>query len=117
LGTGESGDGAGVYVDAVFAQPVDLLDVVVTPGAGAAQDAFTQESRPQTLSVTLYRADGGSTSQRIDLNDSPGAETFAVRGDDVVRIRFTVVSAYLAQTAGTGAETAIAELEFFCRSA
>jgi hypothetical protein len=114
-GTGEVGDGAGAYVDAVFGQPVNLLDIVITPGAGVAQDAFTAQSRPETMDVTLIRADGTSTVKRITLADTPGAETFTMRGDDVVRVRFTIVSAYLAGS--PGAEVAIAEIEFFIRNA
>jgi hypothetical protein len=113
-GTGESGDGAGTYVNATFAQPISLLDIVITPGAGVAQDAFTSQSRPQTIDVTLTQADGTTTGTTLTLTDSPGPETFAVHGDDVTSIRFTLESAYLASP-GQDAEVAIAEIEFFAK--
>jgi hypothetical protein len=114
-GTGEQGDGAGVHVDATFAQPINLLDIVITPGAGVAQDAFTAQSRPQTIQVTLTRADGTSTSTMLTLPDSPGPETFAIHGNDTTKVRFTIESAYRA-SAGPGTEVAIAEIEFFAKS-
>lgn len=114
-GTGEAGDGAGVYVDAAFNQPVNLLDLIITGGAGVAQDAFTAQSRPESVKVTLLSAGGGSTSTTITLADSPGPQTFGIQGNGIVRIRFTLESAYLAQPA-PGTEVAIAELEFFASS-
>jgi hypothetical protein len=114
-GTGETGDGSGVNVDATFAQPIDLLDLIITPGAGVAQDAFTAESAPQTIKVTLETADGGSTSTTLSLPDSPGPETFAVHGSDVTNIRFTLESAYQAST-GPGVQVAIAEIAFYEKS-
>src|SRR5262249_3889869 len=105
-----------VHVDATFAQPIDLLDLVITPGAGVAQDVFTQQGRPESLEVTLTRADGTATTKTINLNDSPGAETFAVRGNDVVSIRLTIKSAFQAQGSNTGTEPAIAEIKFFAKS-
>ena len=114
-GTGETGDGSGVHVDAAFAQPIGLLDVVITPGAGISQDTFTAQSRPQTILVTLTNADGATTSSTLTLPDSPGPKTFAIHGSDVTSIRFTIESAYLAST-GQGTEVAIAEIEFFAKS-
>jgi hypothetical protein len=114
-GTGETGDGSGVHVDATFAQPIDLLDLVITPGAGTSQQAFTAQSRPQTIDVTLTSADGSSTSTVLTLSDSPGAVPFAVHGNDITAIRFTIESAYLT-SAGSNSEVAIAEIEFFVRS-
>ena len=114
-GTGETGDGAGVQVDAAFAQPVNLLDVVITPGAGVSQDTFTAQSRPQTLEVTLTSAGGTSTSTTFTLPDSPGPETLRVRGNDITGVTFTIESAYLS-SASTQTEVAIAEIEFFAKS-
>jgi hypothetical protein len=114
-GTGEAGDGAGVSVDAAFAQPINLLDIVITPGAGVRPDVFTAESRPQVIEVTLVRADGSSTETTITLADSPGPETFAIQGADVAGVRLTLQSAYLAQPS-SATEVAIAEVEFFASS-
>jgi hypothetical protein len=114
-GTGETGDGAGVQVNATFPGPTDLLDIVITPGAGVSQDTFISESRPQTIGVTLTSADGSSTSTTLTLPDSPGPDTFAIHGSDITTIRFTIESAYPA-SAGSNTEVAIAEIEFFASS-
>jgi hypothetical protein len=114
-GTGEPGDGAGVYADATFDQPINLLDIIITPGAGVEQDAFTAESRPESIKVTLLSANGSTTNTTITLADSPGPETFAIQGSGVVSVRLTLESAYLAEPS-SGAEVAIAEVEFFASS-
>jgi hypothetical protein len=114
-GTGRTGDGAGVYVDATFNQPINLLDTVITPGAGVAEDAFTAESRPQTIKVTLTMADGTTTNSTITLPDSPGPDTFSIHGNNVTSIRFTLESAWLASP-GPDIQVAIAEIEFFDKS-
>lgn len=111
-GTGVVGDGAGVSVSAAFEQPVNLLDVIIIPGAGVEQDAFTAESRPESVKVTLLRANGSKTSTTITLADSPGPETFAIQGSDVESVRLTLQAAYLAQSSSP-TEVAIAEVEFF----
>jgi hypothetical protein len=114
-GTGEAGDGAGVSVDARFDQPINLLDMIITPGAGVEQDAFTALSRPESVKVTLLSANGSTTSTTITLADSPGPETFAIQGSGVVSVRLTLQSAYLAEPS-SGTEVAMAELEFFASS-
>lgn len=114
-GAGESGTGSGVHVDASFNQPIDLLDIVITPGTGTTQDSFTAQSRPQTILVTLTNADGTATSTTVTIPDSPGAKTLAIHGGDVTGIRFTIESSYL-EAGGTRTEVAIAEIEFFAKS-
>src|SRR5262249_14404667 len=114
-GTGETGDSAGVHADVTFAQPINLLDIVITPGAGTAQDAFTAQSRPPTIEVPLTSADDTSTSATLTLADSPGAQTFGVHANDIAKIRFTIQSAYLGPSSPR-TEVAIAEIEFFARS-
>jgi hypothetical protein len=114
-GTGEAGDGAGVHIRATFDQPVNLLDIIVTPGAGVEPDAFTRQSCPESIEVTLRSANGSSTNTTITLADSPGPETFPIQGSGVVAVRLTLGSAYLAQPSA-GTEVAIAELEFFASS-
>jgi hypothetical protein len=114
-GTGEAGDGAGTYVDATFDQQINLLDIIITPGAGVEQDAFTAQSRPESVKVTLLRASGTGTTTTITLADSPGPETFAIQGSDVVSVRLTIESAYLAASSSSS-EVAIAEVEFFASS-
>jgi hypothetical protein len=114
-GTGEAGGGAGAYVDATFDQQINLLDLIVTPGAGVEADAFNAESRPESIKVTLLHANGSDTSTTITLADSPGPETFAIQGSDVVSVSLTIESAYLAESQ-SATEVAIAEVEFFASS-
>jgi hypothetical protein len=112
--TGLSGAGAGVSATATFDQPINLLDVIITPGAGVQPDVFTSEGRPQQLQVSLSDASGKTSTQLITLTDSPGAQTFAIHGQDVASVKFTIVSAFRASTPDW--ETAIAEIEFFEKS-
>jgi hypothetical protein len=114
-GPGAQGAGTGAYMNAEFDQPIALLDVIVNPGAGVEEDTFTSEWRPQSLDVTLTRADGSSTQTTITLNDNPGPQTFAVHGQDLTQIRLTVKSAYTADVSGFS-ELAVSDIEFFVRS-
>lgn len=114
-GSGLTGDAAGVHLDATFDQPVDLLDVVITSGAGTQPDVFAGESRPQAIDLTLYRADGTTSTSHVTLADTPGPQVFAVRGDDVTHVRFTIESSYNA-AASPSTEVAIAEIEFDVRN-
>ena len=113
-GDGVTGNGAGMHIDAAFAQPQNLLDIVITPGAGVAQDAFTAESSPQTIDLTMTAADGTTTSQTLSLVDSPGPQTIAVHGSDITSVRLTIESAYTGSSPNP--EVAIAEIEFFTKS-
>lgn len=113
-GTGVTGPGTGTYVTATFNQPIDLLDIVITPGAGVQQNAFISQGRPEQVKVTLNSAGGASTSSTITLSDSPGAQTFSIHGRDVNSVRFTIESSYTPP--GTDKECAISELEFFSKS-
>jgi hypothetical protein len=116
-GSDVTGENTGVSVSAAFDQPIDLMDVIVTPGATTQEDTFTSESRPETMGVTLYKADGTSTQSTISFNDSVGAETFKLRGNDIVKIQFTVKSVFQGNSAANTTELAITQLEFFARNA
>jgi hypothetical protein len=111
---GVAGEGVGTHVDATFAQPTNLLDVVITPGAGITQNAFTSELSPQTIDVTTTSANGGTSSSTLSLPDSPGARTFPVRGNDITKVSFTIESSY--QGTASKPEVAITEIEFFEKS-
>jgi hypothetical protein len=50
-GSDVTGENTGVSVSAAFDQPIDLMDVIVTPGATTQEDTFTSESRPETASA------------------------------------------------------------------
>ena len=117
-GSDKQGDNTGVSIDAGFNQPIDLLDVIITPGATIEEDTFTTQSRPESLGVTLYKADGTSTQTTITFNDSVGPETFALRANDISKIQFTVKSIYQGNGAAADAtELAVTQIEFFARNA
>jgi len=113
-GTGITGNGAGVSITATFQQPINLLDVIITSGAGVDENTFSSESRPHQIKVTLIPTDGHSSSTVISLADSTGPQTFAIHGDDILHVRFTIENDYEAPSAN--AEVAVAELEFFARN-
>lgn len=115
-GAGVTGPGTGTSLTATFNQPIDLLDVIITPGAGVQENAFVQQNRPEQVQVTLTDSGNTSTTSVISLADSPGPATFAIHGTDITSIRFTIESSYLAGPAGANAECAISEIEFFSKS-
>ncbi|MCP2309158.1 NADase-type glycan-binding domain-containing protein [Kitasatospora paracochleata] len=106
------GDGRGEYLEAEFAGPFRLLDVVVHPGASANAEQFLAAARPQALLLTMTAPDGRVTTRTLTLADTPGPQRFHVAVGAVLRIRLTVDAAY-----GTGQDrrVAVAEVEFFKR--
>ncbi|MFE4513867.1 zinc ribbon domain-containing protein [Kitasatospora sp. NPDC056783] len=113
-GDGLAGNGAGQYVDAEFGRPVHLLDLMITPGTGTARDSYYQQARPLVLDAVLFHSDGTTTMRRLTLDDTPGPQAFALRGAGVTKVRLILRSAY---GASDTTQVAIAELEFFGRSA
>ncbi|OIV36364.1 hypothetical protein BIV57_16700 [Mangrovactinospora gilvigrisea] len=113
-GDGVDGSGAGQYVTASFALPVHLLYLMITPGAGTDQNAFNAQARPLAVDITVLHADNTTTVVHATLNDAATPQAIPVRGRDVEKLRVTLRQAY-----GVGAkkEVAIAELEFFGKSA
>lgn len=107
-----TGDGANSWVEASFAQPVRLLDVVVTPGISLKKDEFLTTGRPHELVVVATSESGEERTFTLNLGDAAGPQTFGVDARKVVRARITVRSTYgPADTAGV----AVAEVEFFGR--
>jgi hypothetical protein len=115
-GSDKVGESAGVTLTAKFAQPIDLLDLIITPGAGTDPTVFYAESRPQIIDVTLTKTDGTTAQSTLTFNDAVGPETFKVRGNHVSSIVFTIRSAYLGSGPAKSTYLAIAEIEFFARS-
>ncbi|MEV0580891.1 hypothetical protein OG521_02635 [Streptomyces sp. NBC_01463] len=107
---GETGDGAGEYLECTFAQPVRLLKMVVFSGTSARKDEFLTQARPARLTVVLTSKDGKKTTRTIRLTDQAGQQTFDLRGSETVSARLTVDSAY---GTGKGRRVAVAEVEFF----
>jgi len=116
-GSNRLGNSQGVNIEATFDQPINLLDLIITPGAGTNPDTFNEESRPETMKVTLVKSDGSTTKTTITFNDTPGPATFKVRGNDVAHIIFTIESAYQGNGPESSTYVAITQIEFYDRSA
>ncbi|MCL9795488.1 hypothetical protein, partial [Frankia sp. AgKG'84/4] len=96
-----------------FDRPVDLLDLVITPGAGVGSDEFASTGRPERIDLTLRDTSGDTHHTTIRCADAAGPQTFTVRGRHVSFLMLTVVSAYHPQP--SDGQVAIAELELFAR--
>jgi hypothetical protein len=110
----EAGDGRGEYVEAVFADPVRLAYVLITPGVSSSdEEAFLRQGRPADLRVVVVREDGAREITAVELEDQRGPVQVAIRESDVSRIRFEIRRAF----PGTDADsrTAIGEIEFWIR--
>lgn len=102
----------GEYLEAAFAEPVRLLDLVVHPGSSPVAEKFLTQARPSTVLITVTSKDGRTTVRTVRLADVPGGQRFHVAVSDAVRVRLTVQGAY---GAGEGRYLALAEVEFFRR--
>ncbi len=107
-----AGAAVGAWVEVDFAQPIRLLDVVVTAGVSTDQARFLARCRPQELAVTVTTPSGAREPFVLRLRDAPGGQRFPVKLGDTVRVRFDVRS-----VSGPSPERgcALGELEFFAR--
>ncbi|MFG2333308.1 discoidin domain-containing protein [Streptomyces sp. NPDC048604] len=106
------GAAEGEYLEATFAAPIRLLDLVVHPGSSPVAEKFLTQARPGSLSVTVTSSDGRTTVRTVRLADVPGPQRFHLPVSDAVRVRLTVRSTY---GAGNERYLALAEVEFFKR--
>ncbi|MER7755103.1 hypothetical protein [Kitasatospora sp. NPDC097643] len=106
------GPGQGEYLEAEFAGPFRLLDVLIRPGSSPNAEQFLTQARPQTVTLTITRSDSRISTRTVHLADAPGEQRFHFGVSDVVRIRLTVDAAY---GTGAGRQLALAEVEFFKR--
>jgi hypothetical protein len=105
-----SGRPAGAWVEVDFAQPVRLLEVIVTPGVSLDKQQYLTQGRPHQLRVTV---NGSATGTVLALRDQPGGQRFTVKADGAKRVRFTIVDTF---GIPPGHLCAIGELEFFVRA-
>ncbi|GLF96836.1 discoidin domain-containing protein [Streptomyces yaizuensis] len=112
-GTGYSGDSAGQYLEASFGQPTDLLGLIITPGTSNRSGQRAAQARPQEFDLLVIDSSGKTHTSRHTINDG-GAQKVKVRVRDAVTVRLVIRSAY---GAARDKQVAIAELEFFGRSA
>lgn len=106
------GNPVGAWVEVDLPRAIRLLDIIVTPGQSGDAIKFQAQGRPFEVDVILTRSDGTTATKRISVQDKPGPQTFKVKGDNVVKIRLTFVSAHGMKSNGY---MAVAELEFFGR--
>ncbi|RKS70955.1 hypothetical protein BZB76_5435 [Actinomadura pelletieri DSM 43383] len=112
-GTGHGGSGQNIFLEATFAQPRRLLNVIITSGMSTQPDKYATQARPQSLHATVFSSDGSSRTTTLHLDDVPGPQKLKLRGDNVVRVRLTIRSAY---GVADDRQVCIAEVEFFTRS-
>ncbi|MFD7107182.1 NADase-type glycan-binding domain-containing protein [Streptomyces celluloflavus] len=112
-GTGYSGSAAGQWLEAGFGQPTDLLAVLITPGTSPRAAQAAAQARPQEFDLIVTDSAGKAYTSHHRINDG-GVQRLDVRVRDATTVRLVLRAAYGA----TGnKEVAIAELEFFGRSA
>ncbi|CAL9354807.1 hypothetical protein SUDANB120_00539 [Streptomyces sp. enrichment culture] len=111
-GTGYAGDSNGQYLQADFAQPVDLLAVLVTPGTSKRPGQAADQARPQEIDLVVTDSAGRTKTVHKTLDDG-GVQRVEVRRRNAVSVRIVLRSAY---GAGADRQVAVAEVEFFGRS-
>ena len=107
------GEPTGSWVEFELPKAVRLLDIVVTGGQDGESVEFQKQGRPNEIDAVLTSQDGKTTTSRLVMEDRQGAQTFKVKGDRVVKIRLSFVSAHGMEP---GRFMAVAEVEFFYRS-
>ncbi|MEZ0111541.1 hypothetical protein ABH920_005559 [Catenulispora sp. EB89] len=109
----------GTSLTVTFTQPVNLLDMGLTPGAGTAADTFGAQGSPETVDAVLIPIPGKGDPVRktFTLDDQPGFQKLQLRGDDIRQVVLTITSSYEPTSANPpkAVETAITELEFYTR--
>ncbi|MDX3133722.1 zinc ribbon domain-containing protein, partial [Streptomyces europaeiscabiei] len=113
-GPGVTQSGEGEWIEAHFEQPVRLLDVVITPGVSKKPDQRAESARPHRIEATITAADGSTSTKILTLDQTAGGQSRKFRVGDAETVRFTIRSAY---GADDKKQVAIAEIEFFGRSA
>ncbi|SCK51028.1 putative baseplate assembly protein [Streptomyces sp. SceaMP-e96] len=112
-GTGYSGNSDGQYLEAGFSQPTDLLNVVITPGVSARTPQAADPARPREFDLIVTDSAGKKHISHPRINDG-GAQSIDVAVRNAMTVRLVLHTAY---GATEEKQVAIAELEFFGRSA
>jgi hypothetical protein len=109
-GPGVVESGKGEWVEARFAQPTRLLDLLITSGVSTHADQLNQSALPHLVEARITTADGRTTTRTLNLDQAAGAQRRAFRARDVVAVRFTIESSY---AFSSKKQVALAEIEFF----
>ncbi|MFF8731281.1 NADase-type glycan-binding domain-containing protein [Streptomyces sp. NPDC015171] len=109
-GPGVADSGQGQWIEARFAEPTRLLDLLITPGESIRPDQLSRSALPHRVAVRVTGADGKTTTRHLNLDQGAGPQRVPFRVGEVTAVRFTLESAY--QPSPTK-QVAIAEIEFF----
>jgi hypothetical protein len=109
-GPGVNQSGEGEWIEARFEQPTRLLDVLITSGISAQSSDLRKSALPHRVEVRITTADGQTTTRELVLDQKLGPQRKAFRAQEVIRVRFTIRSAY---GAAPDKQVSIAEIEFF----
>ncbi|MEV6532419.1 zinc ribbon domain-containing protein [Streptomyces sp. NPDC051639] len=109
-GPGVSQSGDGEWLEARFAQPTRLLDLVITPGVSTHADQISQSALPHRIEARVTTANGRTTTRFLTLDQGAGGQSRKFRAGDVTAVRFIIRSAY---GAAASKQVSIAEIEFF----
>ncbi|WP_336051578.1 NADase-type glycan-binding domain-containing protein [Streptomyces sp. CA2R101] len=112
-GTGYSGNSDGQYLETGFGQPTNLLNIVITPGASGRTPQAADPARPREFDLIVTDSAGKQHISQHRLNDG-GAQSISAAVRDAMTVRLVLHTAY---GATDEKQVAIAELEFFGRSA
>ncbi|WP_158071327.1 NADase-type glycan-binding domain-containing protein [Streptomyces sp. CB02261] len=111
-GTGYAGDSAGQYLEARFAEPTDLLSVLITPGSSKNTTQADGQATPRTFDLVVRDSSGETRVSRHRINDG-GTQRVDVRVRDALSVQLVLRTAWRADPRK---QVAVAELEFFGRS-
>ncbi|MCD2462311.1 carbohydrate-binding protein [Streptomyces sp. MBT42] len=111
-GTGYAGDSAGQYMEARFAEPTDLLSVLITPGSSKNTTQADGQATPRTFDLVVKDSSGETHVSQHRINDG-GTQRVDVRVRDALTVQLVLRTAWRADPAK---QVAVAELEFFGRS-
>ncbi|MFC9595245.1 zinc ribbon domain-containing protein [Streptomyces sp. NPDC056944] len=111
-GTGYAGDSAGQYLEARFAEPTDLLSLLITPGSAKNTTQADGQATPQTFDLVVKDAGGELHVSHHRINDG-GTQRVDLRVRDALSVQLVLRTAWRADPRK---QVAVAELEFFGRS-
>ncbi|MFF9197665.1 NADase-type glycan-binding domain-containing protein [Streptomyces sp. NPDC014779] len=111
-GTGYGGDSAGQFLEARFAEPTDLLNVLITPGSSRNTTQADGQAAPRTFDLAVTDSSGTTHVTHHRLNDG-GTQRLDLRVRDALSVRLVLGTAWRADPRR---QVAVAELEFFGRS-
>ncbi|MFI1979553.1 NADase-type glycan-binding domain-containing protein [Streptomyces wedmorensis] len=111
-GTGYAGDSAGQYLEARFAEPTDLLSLLITPGSSKNTTQADGQATPRTFDLVVKDSSGETRVTHHRINDG-GTQRVDLRVRDALSVRLVLGTAWRADPRK---QVAVAELEFFGRS-